>query len=96
MLRGRAGLEDSLDVDGHVAVGAAEAADDGEPEAVLAPLQLDHQGRAVHHRVARHAAVPRMTAGLLLLVLLLLLLLLLLLSSVSNSKASNAHLNFSR
>ena len=94
MLRGRAGLEDSLDVDGHVAVGAAEAADDGEPEAVLAPLQLDHQGRAVHHRVARHAAVPRMTAGLLLLVLLLLLLLLL--SSVSNSKASNAHLNFSR
>ena len=49
VLRGRAGLEDGLDVDGHVAVGAAEAADDGEAEAVLAPLQLDHlRGLLIH------------------------------------------------
>ena len=49
VLGGRAGLEDGLDVDGHVAVGAAEAADDGEAEAVLAPLQLDHlRGLLIH------------------------------------------------
>ena len=42
MLRGGARLEDGLDVDGHVAVRAAEAAHDGEAQAVLAALQLDH------------------------------------------------------
>ena len=37
----RPGLEDGLDVDGHVAVRTAEAADDGEPEALIAANQLD-------------------------------------------------------
>ena len=87
MLRGGARLEDGLDVDGHVAVRAPEAAHDGEAQAVLAPLQLDHLRRAVDHRVARHAAVPGMAAGLLLLLLLLL-------PSVSNPQASNTHLKF--
>ena len=42
VLRGGARLEDGLDVDGHVAVRAPEPAHDGEPQAVLATLQLDH------------------------------------------------------
>ena len=73
MLRRSAGLEDSLHVDGHVPVRTSEAANNGEAQAVLAPLQLDHLGRAVDHRVARHAAVPGMAARLLLVLLLLLL-----------------------
>ena len=42
VLCGGARLEDGLDVDGHVAVRAPEAAHDREAQAVLAALQLDN------------------------------------------------------
>ena len=44
---GRAGLEDGLDVDGHVAVRGAEPSDDGEPESLVAPDKGDGFGGAV-------------------------------------------------
>jgi hypothetical protein len=81
VVRGSAGLKDSLDVDGHIAMWAAEAAHDREPEPVLAPLQLDDLLSAVDHGIARHAAVPRVAARLLLL-----------LPTVAHSKTTDTHL----
>ncbi len=49
IFRSRSGLEDGLDVDGHVAVRAAEAADDGEAETLIAANQLDRFGSSVEN-----------------------------------------------
>jgi hypothetical protein len=48
MIGCRSCLEDSLDIDGHIAVGTAKASDNGKAQAVFTSLQLYGMSRAIN------------------------------------------------